>query len=391
MRDPNGERPSAGALAGPSAAEIRTRHSALRAVMVRAELDALLVFGNLASPHPIRYLTRWPPGWDAFLVLPAEGQPRLLVPSENHVPTAIRLSAEVSEASWVGPDPAAGVLAALRSASGPGTRRVGIVGPLPWLIHARLVVEPWLELTGADDEFRRFRMVKSPAEIERSRQAAALADRAVLALIDGIRPGLRDDQLAGLLQDAYRAAGGEDGICFLASSSMAGGGPVVPEQVLTDRRIATGDMVAFELSVGVGGDWSQVLRTICLGPPSPEVRRLHATADAAFTAIFDRVRPGATAADLLQAARCIDDAGLTVVDDVVHGYGGGYMPPVLRTPRTQRRAAPNLDLEPGMLLVIQPNVVNPDAALGIQTGELVVVMQNGAERLHALPLGLVER
>ena len=52
-------------------------------------------------------------------------------------------------------------------------------------------------------------------------------------------------------------------------------------------------------------------------------------ADAAFDALFARVRPGATAADLVEASAVIEDAGFTTRDDLVHGFVGGYLPPVL--------------------------------------------------------------
>jgi hypothetical protein len=42
-----------------------------------------------------------------------------------------------------------------------------------------------------------------------------------------------------------------------------------------------------------------------------------------------------------------------------------------------------------MMLVVQPNVVTLDGRLGVQTGELVVITERGAERLHALPTGLL--
>jgi Xaa-Pro aminopeptidase len=149
-------------------------------------------------------------------------------------------------------------------------------------------------------------------------------------------------------------------------------------------------MVMFELSVGVGGMTSQVLRTVAFGADPPaEVRRLHGIADEAFRAICAAIRPGTSAAELLAAAGVIDEAGLSVVDDVVHGYGGGYLPPVLRTPATQRRPPAPLTLAPGMMLVVQPNVVVPDQSLGVQTGELLVVTDDGIARLHALEVGLL--
>jgi Xaa-Pro dipeptidase len=370
----------------PTEAELEARHAAVRAAMAERSLDWLLVYGNLASAHPIRWLTRWPPGWDSYLVFPIAGMPRLLVPSENHLPTAEGLAGPAVEAAYVGFDACSAIRTALKAKGG----RIGLIGPLPYGLH-RCLSEAGVELVEADSLYRALRMVKRPEDIERTREAAAIADAAVGRLLDEMRPGLRDYQLGAILQGACRDAGGEDGICFLASAPMDGGGAVVPAQVLSHRALQQGDLVMFELSVGVAGDTSQVLRTITLGPATDRVRRLHDVADETFEAIRKRLRPGVTPKDLLECGATIDEAGLTVVDDVVHGYGGGYLPPVLRTPATQRRPPPDLVFEPGMMVVIQPNVVDRDRSLGIQTGELVVVTDDGTAPFHALPRGILER
>jgi Xaa-Pro aminopeptidase len=48
---------------------------------------------------------------------------------------------------------------------------------------------------------------------------------------------------------------------------------------------------------------------------------------------------------------------------------------------------PDLVLQPGMMMVIQPNVITHDQRAGVQTGECVVVTANGAESLHTAPRG----
>ena len=88
-------------------------------------------------------------------------------------------------------------------------------------------------------------------------------------------------------------------------------------------------------------------------------------------------------------AGSIDDAGVTVCDDVVHGYGGGYLQPVLRTPATSHAPAPEIELVPGMMLVVQPNVVDVPTGRGVQTGELVLVTAEGAVSLHDVARGLL--
>jgi hypothetical protein len=42
-----------------------------------------------------------------------------------------------------------------------------------------------------------------------------------------------------------------------------------------------------------------------------------------------------------------------------------------------------------MTVVVQPNVVTPDESAGVQTGELLLVTERGAERLHSYERGLL--
>jgi Xaa-Pro aminopeptidase len=89
----------------------------------------------------------------------------------------------------------------------------------------------------------------------------------------------------------------------------------------------------------------------------------------------------------------ITPAGFTAIDDLAHGYGGGYLPPVISAPgRVVPGGGPAADgefvLEAGMTIVVQPNVTTPDGTAGVQTGELLLVTDHGPERLHAYPRGL---
>jgi len=114
---------------------------------------------------------------------------------------------------------------------------------------------------------------------------------------------------------------------------------------------------------------------------------LHAVAAAAFDAIAQRLIPGTPARDLAAAAGVIGQAGFTSIDDLVHGFGGGYLPPVV--PGDGRPVpAPGFVLAAGMTVVVQPNVVTRDGRAGVQTGELLLVTDSGPERLHAYPPGL---
>jgi Xaa-Pro aminopeptidase len=114
---------------------------------------------------------------------------------------------------------------------------------------------------------------------------------------------------------------------------------------------------------------------------------LHEVADAAFDAIAGLLRAGATPAQVIEASAAIEDAGFTIIDDLLHSYGGGYFPPILRSKGTSSGPIPEEPFEAGMTVVIQPNVTTPDKMAGVQTGELVLITETGVERMHAFPRG----
>ena len=84
----------------------------------------------------------------------------------------------------------------------------------------------------------------------------------------------------------------------------------------------------------------------------------------------------------------IEDAGFTIIDDLLHGYGGGYLPPILGCKSRPAGPVPHDPFRAGQTVVIQPNVVTRDGKAGVQTGEMVVITESGIERMHACRAGL---
>ena len=79
--------------------------------------------------------------------------------------------------------------------------------------------------------------------------------------------------------------------------------------------------------LGISG---KVLRTFTVAAdPTPLYRDLYATAEAAFDAIAAILRAGTTTQQIIEVSGVIEKAGFTTCDDLMHGYGGGYFPPVL--------------------------------------------------------------
>ena len=132
----------------------------------------------------------------------------------------------------------------------------------------------------------------------------------------------------------------------------------------------------------------QVLRSFAFGEEPPKLYRdLHAAADAAFDAVVAVLKAGATPAQVIEAAGVIEQAGFTIIDDLLHGYGGGYLPPVLGSRSRPSGPVPQEPFRAGQVVVVQPNVVTKDYTAGVQTGEMLLITERGVERFHAMPRG----
>jgi len=367
--------------------EMLRRRAALEAVMAEHDVEHVLVYGANRFGSAVGWLTRWPVTREALVVVSHGERDALFVDFYNHVPNATRIATE----SAVRPAAPLGIAAAVDElrARGAAGRRVGLIGPLGHRGHARLAALA-SEVVDLDAAYTRLRLVKSDEEIEWLRVGCELTDRAVLALRDGARPGLDERELGALVESAYVARGGTTHIHYFAATSMAAPRMAVPAQWPSTRELQAGDALTCEISASWCDHPGQLLRTFAVdAEPTPLYEELHAVADAALDAVLGVLRPGATAADVVAAAQVIEDAGFTTRDDLLHGFVGGYLPPVVGSPSRQIAPVPDFTFEAGMTVVVQPNVVTRDETAGVQTGELVVIGDDGPERLHHVERGLL--
>lgn len=370
-----------------TSAEMQRRHRDLLATAAEHGIDRVLSVGAQRFGSAVQWLTGWPVTREAY-VLTEDGHPdRLYVGFYNHVPQATELAAE-AEVSWVGPSPTETVIAELSRRGTTAGGRLGVVGPLGVPLY-RALVEAGIDVVDLGRQYTRLRQIKSEEEIGWLRRGAELSDAGIAALDSGLRSGLTEHQLCDLVERAYVPRGGATHIHYFGVTPMADPCRANPAQHPTARRVAPGDAVVVELSAAYGGYAGQVLRTFAVeADPTPLYRDLHTVAETAFGAVRDVLRPGTTVAEIQQAASVIEEAGFTTVDDLVHGFGGGYLPPVIGSRSRDHAPAGDDEVRAGMTVVVQPNVVTPDRTAGVQFGELVHVTERGAERLHRSPGGL---
>ncbi|MDB5407292.1 MAG: xaa-Pro aminopeptidase [Rhodospirillales bacterium] len=366
-----------------SAAEMQRRRIALEGVMRRAGVDHLLVCGFNRSGSGVQWLTGWPVTNEAVVVMTPGRRDALFVQYYNHLTQARRL-ADAADVRWGGESTIASTIEEIDLRGG---GRVGIVGPLGVAGYKALVAR-FGEVADLSGAYTRLRLIKSPEEIDWLRIGAALSDAGLAALAEGLRPGLSERDLADIVERAYVPWGGVNLIHFFGVTPMAAPNLCVPAQFPSTRRVASGDVVFTEISAAFWDYPGQVLRTFAVGAePPPLYRDLHATADAALDAIVAVLKHGTTMEAAVAASEVIEAAGFTTCDDLIHGFGGGYFPPILGSRSRPAGKLPDMVFEAGMTVVVQPNVVTTDGTAGVQTGELVLITETGIERMHGAARG----
>jgi Xaa-Pro aminopeptidase len=353
-----------------------------REATARAGLDALLI-----SPGAdLRYLT----GYDALplerltcLVLPADGEPFLLVPALEEP------AAQASPAGDLGieitgwnetDDPYALVAARLPA----GTARVGVDNHM-WAEKtlAFRAVLPGAEQELAGGVLNELRMHKTSQEAAALRLAGDAIDRVHARMGEWLRAGRTEREVGRDIADAMLTEG-HVRVDFV----IVGSGPnsASPHHELSDRVIRSGDPVVVDIGGTTrDGYCSDSTRVYAVGEPPEDFRRLHEVLLRAQRAQTDAVRPGLTSGQLDAVGRdIITDAGYG--PHFIHRTGHGIG---LDTHEEPYIVSGNpLPLAPGMAFSVEPGIYLP-GRFGARIEDIVICTEEGAERLNRTPRDLV--
>ncbi|HZA41695.1 MAG TPA: M24 family metallopeptidase [Actinomycetota bacterium] len=365
-------------------AEMDRRRGLLEAAMSAEGVTHLVVYGANRVGSAVGWLTNWSATREALVLVEPGERDVLLVQFYNHVPNAREVAAE-ADVRWGGPSSIATAAGMLGDRS---ARRVGTIGPLPGRARDALAaVAPVVEL---DRAYTEARQVKSGEEIDFLRVGARLTDAGMEALAKTARDGVAEHHLAAAVEAAYRPSGAVNHIHYFGTTPMSDPARCVPAQYQSNGRVARGDVLTAEISASYWDYAGQILRTFAVeAEPTPLYSELHEVAEAAFDAVCGVLRDGATCWDVVDSAGVIEDAGFTIYDDLLHGFGGGYLPPVLGTRSRTNEEVPDMRFRAGMTVVVQPNVITRDESAGVQTGELVLITEDGCEPLHSFERGFL--
>lgn len=350
-----------------SSAELERRWAALRALMRGHWLEALVFQGS----------NDWLGGYVRWLTdIPAQnGYPRSIIFHADAPMTVIEMGAfdlrrdlQGADAVHRGVGEFLGVpaflsidyttgyegelaAAALRRH---GVRAAGLVGE-GGMAHGfvralRKHADPALEFRDATDAVDALKAIKSPEEQAMIRAAAKLQDDIFAQVLNTIRPGLRDADVAALAQHAGRVAGSEQGI-LLGASAPVGLRSVFLGSHLQGRVLERGDHLAMLIEInGPGGFYTEIARTMVLGRASNELQDGFAAVKAAQAHTLSLIRPGLECRDLFAVHNDYMRALGLPEERRLYAHGQGYdmvERPLIRQDET-------MQLAEGMCLAVHP-------------------------------------
>jgi Xaa-Pro aminopeptidase len=237
-------------------------------------------------------------------------------------------------------------------------------------------------LAAADRLLRGLRSSCTPAEIDRVRRACGVAAGAYDVARQRLRPGVTEVSVAAHARAALAEGGDGRDDGFLAVMS----GPRSAAAAGAFARSSANPLVAGELALvhcnnQVGGYWTDVTRTFCLGRPTDEQSRMYDAVFAARSAALAAIRPGARAAAVDAAARSVL-AGHGFDDgQFKHGLGHGVPFAAIAAgerPRLHPRSPDVLAV--GNVFNIEP-AIYLDGRQGLRHCDVVAVTDGGAEVL----------
>lgn len=228
------------------------------------------------------------------------------------------------------------------------------------------------------------RQVKEAAEIERIEEAARLTDAAFEHILDFIRPGLTEQEVA-LELEFWMRKNGSEGVAF---TPIVASGPNSsrPHATVTRRTIESGDFVKMDFGACIGGYRADMTRTVVVGVPDERQREVYSAVLAANEAALAAVRGGVAARDVDAVARSVlEKCGFG--DAFTHGLGHGVglgiheLPTLNAQSRDVLRTGSVVTIEPGVYL---------EGGFGVRIEDLVVVEEAGCRVLTRSPKELIQ-
>ncbi len=322
-------------------------------------------------------------------LIPADGTPPcFILPALEQAQAAAKSRITLRYFPWNDADgPHAALAAAVATAFPTGLAGMELAVEATCLrvmeLRALEAAMPGLRTTDATDVMAALRMVKDAQELAVIEAAVRMVEVALQHTIAQIRVGMTERTLSRLCTEAIIAAGA-DGESF---ANIVAGGPngANPHHSNSDRPFQAGDLIIIDCGARYDGYISDITRTVALGEPTAEARRIYELVREANEAGRRAAQPGATGSTIDAATRGVITAG-GYGDYFLHRTGHGFGIEAHELPNIV--AGSDKPLASGTTFTVEPGIYMP-GRIGVRIEDDLVMTPEGARSLTTLPRELL--
>ena len=221
--------------------------------------------------------------------------------------------------------------------------------------------------------FRTARMLKSPEEVRRLERAALIAEDGIAAVLGMLKAGVTEREAAMAFEQEILRKGAQPFFTVITMGDRA----ALADVYASDRALAPGDLIRFDLGCLYQGYRSDIARTAVLGAPTEKQRRYYDAIRDGEKAAIAAMKPGVPVSHIFELAMKVTrDAGMPHYQRNHVGHGIGlepYDPPTLN-------AATESKLEPGMVFCVETPYYEHGWG-GVQVEDAVEITATGVRQL----------
>ena len=382
--------------------EYKERIAKVQASMKREGYDLLLSYGNEAEPQYVRYFSNyWPSFETAGVLIPAEGEPLLLIGPESYTYAAdrskipeirlLKAFRESSEPEYPGKKLDTFNTVFTELLGDQPVKRFGVAGlPLMTIgvyeaLAEALKVYGDVKIEKADEIVNKIRMIKTENELACMRAAAEITRKTFDYVLENIKVGMTEQQVVGLALGKMHELGAERESYPLWVLTGKGSNQAISRP--RNKAIEKGDMTFLQIGARVDGYASSIGRPVVFGKATPEQRELIEVGYKAQEAAIAMLNVGTPASEI--AKRHIENV-------TAMGYGDWLLYGPFHGNGTMEGEAPWIEtsadflLEENMTFCADIFLGSSKTETGLRIEDVVCVKAGGAENLTNYPRKLFE-
>ena len=265
-----------------------------------------------------------------------------------------------------------------------GLQRIGFedgyMTVLEYETYRKAVSCEWIPAT---DLLKELRMVKDAEELEAMEGAQRIAERALEDILQEIRPGVTEKEIAARLQYLMLHYGASD--MSFDPIVVSGANGSLPHGVPSEKKIEAGEFVTMDFGCVYRGYCSDMTRTVAVGYATEEMRKVYETVLAAQLAGIEKAAAGVAGRDVDAAARSVIEAA-GYGPYFTHSFGHGVGVEIHEAPN----ASPLYEkpLPAGAVISAEPGIYLP-GRMGVRIEDVILLTEDGCRNLTRAPKELL--